>query len=90
MSIVFAQATAQETGTLVVGMGEYVVSNTPGAVLVSIGLGSCVAICMHDRVTRVGGMVHIVLPRNDGKSGVNPAKFANTAVPLLLAEIVKN
>jgi chemotaxis protein CheD len=90
MSIVFAPATARESESLVVGMGEYVVSNTPGAVLVCIGLGSCVALCIHDRVNKIGGMVHVVLPKSDGKGGGSPAKFADTAVPLLLAEIIKN
>lgn len=90
MSIVFAPAATKESESLVIGMGEYIVSNTPGAVLVCIGLGSCVALCIHDRVTKVGGMVHIVLPKSDGKTGGNEAKFADTAVPLLLGEILKN
>ena len=56
--------------------------------LVTLGLGSCVAICVHDRVARVGGLAHVLLPepalaRDQG----NPAKFASTAVPLLLKEL---
>jgi chemotaxis protein CheD len=56
--------------------------------LVTLGLGSCVAICVHDRVARVGGLAHVLLPepalaRDQG----NPAKFASTAVPLLLEEL---
>ena len=90
MTTVFAQATAKESESLVIGMGEYIVSSTPGNVLVCIGLGSCIAVCMHDRVTKIGGMVHVVLPKHDGKSGGNLAKFANTAVPLLVGEILKN
>jgi chemotaxis protein CheD len=90
MSLVFAPATAQETGSLVVGMGEYIVSTNPGDVLVCIGLGSCVAVCMHDRLMKIGGMVHVVLPKSDGRSGSKPAKCADTAVPLLLGEMIKN
>jgi chemotaxis protein CheD len=53
--------------------------------LITIGLGSCVAILLHDAEARVGGMAHILLPspvlsRRDG----NPAKFPQTAVPRLL------
>jgi chemotaxis protein CheD len=53
--------------------------------LVTVGLGSCVAILLHDAEARVGGMAHILLPspalsRRDG----NPAKFPQTAVPRLL------
>jgi chemotaxis protein CheD len=53
--------------------------------LVTVGLGSCVAILLHDAEARVGGMAHILLPspalsRRDN----NPAKFPQTAVPRLL------
>jgi chemotaxis protein CheD len=53
--------------------------------LVTVGLGSCVAILLYDAEARVGGMAHILLPspalsRKDG----NPAKFPQTAVPRLL------
>jgi len=56
-----------------------------GEVLLTVGLGSCVAIVLHDPVARVGGMAHVLLPspalaRSDG----NPAKFPQTAVPRLV------
>jgi chemotaxis protein CheD len=54
-------------------------------VLLTIGLGSCVAILLHDAEARVGGLAHVLLPspaltRADG----NPAKFPQSAVPRLL------
>jgi chemotaxis protein CheD len=54
-------------------------------VLITIGLGSCVAILLYDPAARVGGMAHVLLPspalsRQDG----NPAKFPQTAIPRLL------
>jgi chemotaxis protein CheD len=54
-------------------------------VLITIGLGSCVAIVLHDPVARVGGMAHVLLPspalsRQDG----NLAKFPQTAIPRLV------
>jgi len=70
------------------GMGEYAVTASPGAVLCCIGLGSCIAICMYDYVARIGGMVHIVLPHTGTPDG-HPTKYANTAVPFLLQEVVK-
>jgi chemotaxis protein CheD len=53
--------------------------------LVTIGLGSCVAIVLHDAEARVGGLAHVLLPspalaRDDGK----PARFPQSAVPRLL------
>lgn len=54
-------------------------------VLVTVGLGSCVAIVLYDAEARVGGLAHVLLPspalsRVDG----NPAKFPQSAVPRLI------
>ena len=59
-------------------------------VLATIGLGSCVAIMLHDARAQVGGLAHVLLP-NEGLSRdtVNRAKFPGTAVPLLLEEMRK-
>lgn len=59
-------------------------------VLMTVGLGSCVAIVLHDPGARVGGMAHVLLPspalsRQDG----NAAKFPQTAVPRLLELMAK-
>ena len=56
--------------------------------LVTIGLGSCVAILLYDRVARVGGMAHILLPdTSSARDASNPAKFATTAVAHLTSEM---
>ena len=70
-----------------VKVAQYAVG-VPGDVLATLGLGSCVAILLRDPVARVGGMAHVLLPepalaRDDG----NPFKFAQTAVPELIAEL---
>ena len=53
--------------------------------LVTVGLGSCVAILLHDAQARVGGMAHILLPSPAlSRVDSNPAKFPQTAVPRLL------
>lgn len=44
-----------------VGQGEHAVSNDENLTFSTI-LGSCVSTCLHDPVTRVGGLNHIVLP----------------------------
>jgi chemotaxis protein CheD len=54
-------------------------------VLVTIGLGSCVAVVLHDPVAKVGGLAHILLPSPAlGRKDDSPAKFPQTAVPRLL------
>ena len=58
------------------------------AVLATVGLGSCVAIMLHDPVARVGGLAHILLPsRSLGRTADHPGRFPQTAVPLLLDEM---
>ncbi len=71
------------------GMGEFAVTASPGAMLCCIGLGSCVAVCVYDRMAKVGGMVHIVLPHHPGPPDGNPGRYANIAVPHLLGEVMK-
>ena len=54
-------------------------------VLVTVGLGSCVAIMLHDAVAGVGGLAHILLPSPAlSRDTDNAAKFPQTAVPRLL------
>ncbi len=56
-----------------------------GDVLVTIGLGSCVAIMLHDPAAKIGGLAHILLPSKAlTRMGDNPAKFPESAVPVLL------
>jgi chemotaxis protein CheD len=58
------------------------------AVLASVGLGSCVAILLHDPELAVGGLAHILLPsRSLSRSGDNPGRFPQTAVPALVEEM---
>lgn len=60
-----------------VGRGEVVLS--------TIGLGSCVAIVLHDRLLQIGGLAHILLPSETmTRDRGNAAKFPTTAVPLLI------
>ena len=54
-------------------------------VLITVGLGSCVAILLHDPATRVAGLAHVLLPSPAlSRKDNNPAKFPQTAVPKLL------
>jgi chemotaxis protein CheD len=54
-------------------------------VLVTIGLGSCVAIVLHDATAKVGGLAHVLLPSQAlSRKDDNEAKFPQTAIPRLL------
>jgi chemotaxis protein CheD len=57
-------------------------------VLVTLGLGSCVAIMLHDARAQVGAMAHVLLPsRSLSRDVTNPAKFPETAVPFLVERL---
>lgn len=54
-------------------------------VLMTVGLGSCVAIMLYDAQARVGGMAHVLLPSPAlSRKDSNPAKFPQTALPRLM------
>jgi chemotaxis protein CheD len=68
----------------VVRMGELAVSALPDDELVSMGLGSCVGVALVDRARAVAGLAHVMLPTANAAYSA-PAKFADRAVPALLA-----
>jgi chemotaxis protein CheD len=55
------------------------------AVLVTLGLGSCVAVAIHDAAAGVGGLAHLLLPSISlSADRERPAKFPETGVPFLV------
>jgi chemotaxis protein CheD len=57
-------------------------------VLVTLGLGSCVAIMLHDAQVKAGAMAHVLLPSTSlSRDTTNHAKFPDTAVPLLVERL---
>jgi chemotaxis protein CheD len=57
-------------------------------VLVTLGLGSCVAIMLYDPEAGAGAMAHVLLPSTSlARDITNRAKFPDTAVPLLIERL---
>lgn len=57
-------------------------------VLVTLGLGSCVAIMLHDPQAGAGAMAHVLLPSISlARDITNRAKFPETAVPMLVERL---
>lgn len=61
----------------------------PDHILITLGLGSCVAIVLYDATTKVGGLAHILLPSQSlgRRQTENAAKFPQTAIPALLGDM---
>jgi chemotaxis protein CheD len=73
-----------------VRMGELAISDTPGDVLVSLGLGSCIGLALVDKRAGVAGLAHIVLPATTGTPKPEAMnKFADHAVPALVDGMVE-
>ena len=56
------------------------------AVLIAIGLGSCVGVAIYDPEHEVGGMAHILLPGMGGKDD-NPYKFSGSSIEAMVEQI---
>jgi chemotaxis protein CheD len=90
MAVLTSDTPKQERVSINVGMGEIAVSASPHAVLTCIGLGSCIAVCAYDRVAKLGGLIHIVLPQHHTENPAEFSKYADTGVPLMLAKVIQN
>lgn len=76
------------TTTARVKIADYAVLKEEG-VLITVGLGSCVGIALYDPFARVAGLAHILLSDSTQfRNNTNPAKFADTAIPVLIREMV--
>lgn len=70
-----------------VGMAQYATAQATH-ILKTLGLGSCVGVCLFDSRLQVGGMVHIMLPEMAlYQDKQNAAKYADTGIPLLVREM---
>ncbi|GGH17751.1 chemotaxis protein CheD [Paenibacillus segetis] len=74
-----------------VGMAELNIITGHGLIRTT-GLGSCVGLTLFDPHTKVAGLAHVMLPTSDiAREGVlNVAKYADTAVPTLLDQLISN
>lgn len=89
-----AVMTNQALDGISVEMAEIKVSTRLTDRLIAYGLGACIGLCIYDPVLRIAGLAHIVLPaRQPGPGPAKPStmfagKFADTAVPKLIEDVV--
>lgn len=70
-----------------VGIAEAAVCGK-GDSIITIGLGSCVGVCLYDSMKKIAGMVHVMLPDSTNtKNNSNRFKFADTGVTDLIANM---
>ncbi|MEK7380325.1 MAG: chemotaxis protein CheD [Gemmatimonadota bacterium] len=74
---------------IIVRVAELIVRQAP-AQLEALGLGSCVAVILHDPEARVGGLAHVLLPTAavGDRPDATPGRYAQSAVPALLEAVL--
>ena len=71
-----------------VGMADLKICKAPKA-LTTIGLGSCVGICLWDTSSGIGGLAHIMLPDSTKiRNNTNIYKFADSAIDEMIRQMV--
>jgi Chemotaxis protein; stimulates methylation of MCP proteins len=76
--------------THTIGIGEWVVSDSPEDTLKTYALGSCIAVIIFDVKAKCAGMIHIALPDSsiDPERGRSqPGYFADIGLPLMIEEL---
>ena len=73
---------------ILVKMAEYVIGRD-SEILTCVGLGSCVGIALYHAPSKMGGLAHIMLPRQAEvpHSSHNPAKFADSAIAAMIKDM---
>jgi len=71
-----------------VNVGVAQLKNSASPTVLRTILGSCVGICIFDRIKKIGGLAHILLP-NDTTNGIAIEKYADTAIPHLVNLLIK-
>lgn len=75
---------------ITVGISDWKICGTEDT-LITYALGSCIGTCIYDKAAGLAGMSHIMLPDSSTMrdSTVNRMKFADTALPDMVKEMVK-
>ncbi len=78
---------AKDISEIQVGIADFKIARNPGR-LITLGLGSCVGVSLYDPISKLGGLLHVMLPDSTQFNNVSkPAKFADLGIPLLIKEM---
>lgn len=77
---------------ITVGVGDLAISKDPDVQIVTHSLGSCIGVIIYDSFSKVGGLLHLMLPDsnlNKERARKQPGVFADTGIPLLFRSAYK-
>lgn len=80
---------------LMVGIGEYAITDDLDEIIITHALGSCVALIIHCPTTKHTALAHIVLPEvtyseQSKNRGDKPSYYADVIVPKLMEKFLNN
>ncbi len=78
---------------IVVDIANMRISDNPDDTLITYSLGSCVGVAIYDRVLRLGGLIHCMLPLskvNKEKAQSRPFMFVDTGLQYMLGHLYKS
>ncbi len=70
---------------ITVGVGDLKITQAPN--ILKTLLGSCIGIVLHDPINKVGGLLHIMLPRQTG-SDTKITKYADPGLPYFISQMI--
>ena len=68
-----------EANKITIGIADMKIAKGEG-MLITYALGSCIGICLHDPVFKIGALIHIMLPINMEAGRKNTMKYADTGI----------
>lgn len=71
-----------------VKIAEMKISNSPN-VIITMGLGSCVAVSLYDKTSKIGGLLHFLLPENPSNDS-NLFKYGDSGINEMIKHLKKN
>ncbi|MFK7741890.1 MAG: chemotaxis protein CheD [Planctomycetota bacterium] len=77
---------------LVVGVADLAVGGAMDGSIITYALGSCIGLTAYDPITRVGGLLHFMLPHPGANAEGRVSKqfmFATTGIPMLFRRLVE-
>lgn len=73
-----------------VNISDAKLSSDPSDVLATFSLGSCIGVCLYDKVVHTGGMLHYLLPNsaeNPQRAKEKPFMYADIGMKVLLEKL---
>lgn len=76
-------------GRVPVRLGEVQYSQNSDETLVADGLGAGVGVAIWDPASSLAALAHVILPTSGGPGADHPFNYADRAIPLMVAELVR-